>query len=573
MKKPIKKPSPKNKNRKRAPKRRKKKGSGFDVKTLFVALAFGALCSVGLWRCLDDGSESLMDPVDAPKRIKPVDVGPGKTADPTVVDEDRLLNAARAQDPLEEEEPVPEPIPEENEEVADDPAEAENESDDRFIRHAVAYHFHTQIRGAPRPDAPVIGYARRGATFQVSERVAGAGCAKGWHELKPGGMFVCRDAGVIVGEEPVTFSPSPVPPDLEAPLPYRYAYALHDNTPEYWRLPTAEELTRVEAIFERITRRDSADGGIPEERPPVDESDSDSDAEAIEAAAEATDGGVVDPFALPSFVHLRMAKGFFVSVNDTVTSPEGKYTRTVRGRYVPHQRLVPAKPTAFEGVLITPHTPWPFVYVVRGGVKLLHQAVEGGPLKAGSRVGRYKRLPFLGRMVRRGQSYVRVDEKTYIPDRAAAVFDSPPFPDDLREDERWIDIDLSEQALIAFEGQTPVFATIISSGRPEFKTPTGSFRVYNKHISITMDDPEAGEEAYSIEDVPWTQYFEEGFALHAAFWHNRFGHVRSHGCINLAPADARRLFHWTGPHLPEGVHGIVATRDNPGTRIRIRPGK
>ncbi len=76
--------------------------------------------------------------------------------------------------------------------------------------------------------------------------------------------------------------------------------------------------------------------------------------------------------------------------------------------------------------------------------------------------------------------------------------------------------------------------------------------------------PEAGDDTYRIQDVPWTQYFEGGFALHTAFWHNRFGLRRSHGCVNLAPADAHRIFQETWPRIPEGWHGV--TTDGSGFR-------
>jgi hypothetical protein len=264
-----------------------------------------------------------------------------------------------------------------------------------------------------------------------------------------------------------------------------------------------------------------------------------------------------------------MAKGYFVSTDDEVSDEQGDYRRTVRGRYVPKQQLFPAKPSGFEGVLLGSRVSLPLVFVVGGGVKLLEQEVEDGPLKAGRRVKRYERLPYLGLLKRKGRRYVQVGDKDYLPARAAAVAEAVEPPEDLLPGERWIDVNLKQQTLVAYEGETAVFATLISSGRKDFDTPEGSFRIYGKHVTITMDDPDGGEEAYSIEDVPWTQYFEEGYALHAAFWHNRFGRVRSHGCINLSPADARRLFFWTGPHVPDGLHGIISTRENPGTRVVI----
>jgi hypothetical protein len=83
-----------------------------------------------------------------------------------------------------------------------------------------------------------------------------------------------------------------------------------------------------------------------------------------------------------------------------------------------------------------------------------------------------------------------------------------------------------------------------------------------------MDGDVASDGPYSIEDVPWVQYFQGSYALHGAFWHDNFGYVRSHGCVNLAPEDARTLFSWTEPKLPEGWHGAFAAPDK-GTRVVI----
>lgn len=65
-----------------------------------------------------------------------------------------------------------------------------------------------------------------------------------------------------------------------------------------------------------------------------------------------------------------------------------------------------------------------------------------------------------------------------------------------------------------------------------------------------------GEGTFQLRDVPYIQYFESGYALHAAYWHDVFGTPRSHGCVNLAPVDAHRIFLWTDPPVPEGWHAI-----------------
>ena len=59
------------------------------------------------------------------------------------------------------------------------------------------------------------------------------------------------------------------------------------------------------------------------------------------------------------------------------------------------------------------------------------------------------------------------------------------------------------------------------------------------------------------------------YALHGAFWHNNFGRTKSHGCVNLAPQDAKAIFAWAEPKLPEGWHGVMSTSEKPGTRVVV----
>ena len=87
-----------------------------------------------------------------------------------------------------------------------------------------------------------------------------------------------------------------------------------------------------------------------------------------------------------------------------------------------------------------------------------------------------------------------------------------------------------------------------------------------------MDNVE-DEEAlrfYSLDDVPWVLYFDRGVALHAAFWHERFGEPRSHGCVNLAPIDARVVFDLAPPALPAGWTAVFPTDRSPGMLVRVR---
>src|SRR5690606_15554667 len=143
--------------------------------------------------------------------------------------------------------------------------------------------------------------------------------------------------------------------------------------------------------------------------------------------------------------------------------------------------------------------------------------------------------------------------------------------------ERWIDINLSQQTIVAFEGETPKYATLISSGKKsnikakDHRTPTGSWRIYVKHLTDTMDGDgtAAGDLPYSIEDVPYVMYFHKSYALHGAFWHANYGVEMSHGCINLAPLDAKYFFFFATPTLIEGSHGAWSSPQRPGSLVQI----
>ena len=100
-----------------------------------------------------------------------------------------------------------------------------------------------------------------------------------------------------------------------------------------------------------------------------------------------------------------------------------------------------------------------------------------------------------------------------------------------------------------------------------FATVRGTFYVRSKHVSGTMDGEEGADEAFDLRDVPYIQYFHQGYALHGAYWHDDFGRPRSHGCINLTPGDAAWLFRFTDPPVPDEWHG--ATSPQGGTLIYI----
>lgn len=139
--------------------------------------------------------------------------------------------------------------------------------------------------------------------------------------------------------------------------------------------------------------------------------------------------------------------------------------------------------------------------------------------------------------------------------------------------ERWVDVDLSEQVLVAYEGATPVYATLVSTGVRKHETQPGIFRIWLKFSETDMSGQMDGEAPYSVATVPWTQYYAKDFALHTAYWHDVFGLLKSHGCVNLAPRDSRFLYFWSDPQVPAGWTMANGILEHPGSMVRVHSNK
>lgn len=133
------------------------------------------------------------------------------------------------------------------------------------------------------------------------------------------------------------------------------------------------------------------------------------------------------------------------------------------------------------------------------------------------------------------------------------------------ESQKQITIDISEQTLEAYVGNTLVMTTAVSTGLVRTPTPIGTFRIREKMVADDMSGP-----GYYLTDVPYTMYFYGSYAIHGTYWHSNFGHPMSHGCVNLPTEKAQWLFEWVDPTLPEGKTWVRATEDNPGTLVVVR---
>jgi hypothetical protein len=124
---------------------------------------------------------------------------------------------------------------------------------------------------------------------------------------------------------------------------------------------------------------------------------------------------------------------------------------------------------------------------------------------------------------------------------------------EVSEADKHIYVDLPTQSVTAFEGTAPVLVARCASGGKGTRTPVGTFHTYHKGPSIHMsNDGEAGAgRPYDLPGVPWVSFFTgTGISFHGTYWHNDYGQPRSHGCVNLTPADAKFIYRWSRPKVP-----------------------
>lgn len=368
------------------------------------------------------------------------------------------------------------------------------------------------VFSAPSGTSARRGAARRGVLLPLYGTSHGPGCSGNWLLVGPT-AWLCSEHARLSPKEPV-IARSPAARSSSG-LPLDYYFVGRDGTLGYRKLATAEQ-------------------GFP-------------DAE--------------------------LEPGFVVAVVQTAAKMGDPFGLTTKGLWIPMRDLGKARTPTFDGADI------------EGGRTDIGWVVEdeaavhvrpGGPRKQGESYARLSRVELFENRRVAGEEWIRVGEGQWLRARQLKRVRLAEPPPEALAGERWIDVDLEQQVLTAYEGRRPVFATLVSTGRGRDKdpqaTPQGTSRIWIKLTTTDMDNLE-DEEAnsyYAIQEVPWVMFFNKGYGIHGAFWHRSFGRVRSHGCVNLSPPDAERLYQWTSPRLPAGWSSVLPTDYDRGTLVRVR---
>ncbi len=207
--------------------------------------------------------------------------------------------------------------------------------------------------------------------------------------------------------------------------------------------------------------------------------------------------------------------------------------------------LTPVTPSSFRGVRLRETPSRPFGWIVANNIypRLtpgLKQPQAPHPLR------RYTVIQVYAQREVDGMTWYMIAPHRWVNQRWVGLVFPRQEPPEGVTTTRWIEINLFEQTLAAYEGNRMVFATLVSTGAPPFWTRPGLFSIYEKHALTDMRGSFEADRSdyYMLEDVPWTMYFDESRALHGAYWHDFFGYPTSHGCVNLTIADAHWLFEW-----------------------------
>ncbi|MCP4600576.1 MAG: L,D-transpeptidase [Proteobacteria bacterium] len=283
----------------------------------------------------------------------------------------------------------------------------------------------------------------------------------------------------------------------------------------------------------------------------------------------------------------EVLKGFGFGVEATIRLSDVGFFRTAEGTLIPRKAAgISGRISKFSGIEIKDDSMWPVGFVNARRTWAYSTPSRSKESRIG-KVNRYTPFKILEESGKGRKRFYRFDNDAWLAAKDVRISTKAPLPKGIAPGEHWIDVDTKQQIMTAYEGEKPVYATLVSTGRiGGSRTVKGEFRIWAKVSAIPMDntDEELEEsedgktdaglseerKLYSLHDVPWAQFFFESYALHGVYWHDRFGNRRSHGCVNLPPTDARWFYNWTEPHLPDGWWAIHSSPNGKGTLVRVR---
>jgi lipoprotein-anchoring transpeptidase ErfK/SrfK len=232
----------------------------------------------------------------------------------------------------------------------------------------------------------------------------------------------------------------------------------------------------------------------------------------------------------------------------TVLNTQGDWAEINTGEWVASAHLTPhLSISRFAGVILPNRPlPYPMGWMIENVYPSDYPGGAPNDSDVYSLLLRYTTINLYSAVLVDGQRWYQVGIHQWVAQRYIAQYLPVTRTAEIATD-KWISVDLDQQVAIAYEGTTPVYATLISSGLRAESTPEGLFDVYVRYSRKVMTGGQGNP--YYLEEVPWAQFFVGDIGLHGVYWHDEFGYNRSHGCINLSITDARWFYEWAASEL------------------------
>jgi hypothetical protein len=415
--------------------------------------------------------------------------------------------------------------------------------------------------------------------------------------VRPRGFVCAGDAATL---DDSAAKGLPAAPRLDRPLPYRYGRTRTEGVVVYGRVPTAEEQQAAEPDLMRwLPSRNEADSeplGAAASDVPVDARLVPTGPPVLLPGGDGIDARgrrtALAFFTFPSDTFpagatgkgdpkagsLRKNSGVSLAASFLAPGPSGprRFGVTPDGKLVPTDRLRPALGSTWHGMDIE-KVGLPLGFVHKSEV-VTWKLSKGKATAQDEEVERRTAIPLTGKF--RTVGGVRFDETRaghwMRSQDLVVIVKRSKWPEFAVAQQKWIDVSLANQTMTLYEGRKPIYATLISSGRDQIGDPAttastvrGAFRVRSKHISRPLDSREV-HQSFEVADAPWVMEFEQGYALSGSYWSDSSGEASNFHNVTMAPVDARRVWAWADPQLPEGWHGVLDT-GGATTMVNVRP--
>lgn len=241
----------------------------------------------------------------------------------------------------------------------------------------------------------------------------------------------------------------------------------------------------------------------------------------------------------------NVGDGFlYATIQRGVSGDDGLWYEINYGEFVHRNDLILVDASDFTGIEIKQQPERPFGWMVVDYWYSNEPGVERAP--GNVKLPRYTFFEVYDAVeADDGWIWYNIGGGRWMRQTYVSLIDPSPRPEEVGEDEYWVEIDLYEQSFAAYVGDDIVYAGLVSSGLNQWPTHEGLFQVWSRHQKTKMSGAEGKIDYYFIEDVPHTMFFDNDIALHGAYWHDRFGYKHSHGCVNMPPRDAEWVFNWS----------------------------